>query len=77
MGAGFLRKTVRVGRLATSMERFDPSIRDPRVDAVTRHAGSEPLRILELGTGTGTTAAALAVAGHDVVAIENQDELAA
>jgi SAM-dependent methyltransferase len=56
---------------------FDPNERDPRVDAVTRHAGSEPLRILELGSGTGTTAAALAVAGHDVVTIEIQGELAA
>jgi SAM-dependent methyltransferase len=56
---------------------FNPDRRDPRVDAVTRHAGSEPLRILELGSGTGTTAAALAVAGHDVVAIELQAELAA
>jgi protein-L-isoaspartate O-methyltransferase len=44
---------------------------------VTRHAGSESLRILELGSGTGTTAAALAVAGHDVVAIEILGELAA
>ena len=56
---------------------FDPNDRDPRVDAVARHAGSEPLWILELGSGTGTTAAALAVAGHDVVAIEIQGELAA
>jgi SAM-dependent methyltransferase len=56
---------------------FNPNSRDPRVDAVTRHAGSESLRILELGSGTGTTAAALAVAGHNVVAIELQAELAA
>jgi SAM-dependent methyltransferase len=55
---------------------FDPGERSARVDAVTRHAGSEPLRILELGSGTGTTAAALACAGHAVVAIEMQDELA-
>jgi SAM-dependent methyltransferase len=55
---------------------FDPNERDARVDAVIRHAGSEPKRILELGSGTGTTAAALAVAGYDVVAIEIQDELA-
>jgi SAM-dependent methyltransferase len=55
---------------------FDPNERDARVDAVTRHTGSEPHRILELGSGTGTTAAALAVAGHEVVAIEIQDELA-
>jgi SAM-dependent methyltransferase len=55
---------------------FDPDRRNARVDAVTRHAGSEPLRILELGSGVGTTAAALAVAGHEVVAIEMQDELA-
>jgi SAM-dependent methyltransferase len=56
---------------------FDPDHRDPRVDAVTRHAGTQSLRILELGSGTGTTGAALAVAGHDVVAIELQAELAA
>jgi SAM-dependent methyltransferase len=56
---------------------FDPDHRDLHVDAVTRHAGSETLRILELGSGTGTTAAALAVAGHDVVAVELLDELAA
>lgn len=55
---------------------FDPNERNARVDAVIRHAGSEPKRILELGSGTGTTAAALAVGGHDVVAIEIQDELA-
>lgn len=56
---------------------FDPNERDPHVDAVTRHAGSQSLRILELGSGTGTTAAALAVAGHDVVAVELLGELAA
>jgi SAM-dependent methyltransferase len=56
---------------------FDPNDRDLHVDAVTRHAGSASLRILELGSGTGTTAAALAVAGHDVVAIELLPELAA
>jgi SAM-dependent methyltransferase len=56
---------------------FDPDSADLRVDAVTRHAGSERLRILELGSGTGTTAGALATAGHDVVAIELQYELVA
>jgi SAM-dependent methyltransferase len=55
---------------------FDPNRRNARVDAVTRHAGSKPLRILELGSGVGTTSAALAVAGHEVVAVEMQDELA-
>lgn len=55
---------------------FDPNERDLHVDAITRHAGTESLRILELGSGTGTTAAALAVAGHDVVAIELLGELA-
>lgn len=56
---------------------FDSDDRDLHVDAVIRHAGSQPLRILELGSGTGTTAAALAVAGHDVVAMELLGELAA
>jgi SAM-dependent methyltransferase len=55
---------------------FDPNRRNARVDAVTRHAGSKSMRILELGSGVGTTAAALAVAGHEVVAIEMHDELA-
>ena len=40
---------------------FDPNERNARVDAVTRHAGPAPCRILELGSGTGTTAAALGV----------------
>ena len=55
---------------------FDPKERSARVEAVTRHAGPAPRRILELGSGTGTTAAALASAGHAVVAIEMQEELA-
>jgi SAM-dependent methyltransferase len=56
--------------------RFDPAERDPHVDAVRRLAGEGPKRILELGAGTGTTAAALAEAGHDVVAIELLEPLA-
>jgi SAM-dependent methyltransferase len=56
---------------------FHPDEHDPHVDTVTRHAGSHALRILELGSGTGTTAAALAVVGHDVVAVELLGELAA
>jgi SAM-dependent methyltransferase len=55
---------------------FDPNKRNARVEAVARHAGPEPHRILELGSGTGTTAAALSSAGHAVVAIEMQEELA-
>ena len=55
---------------------FDPNALDPHVDAVRRLAGEGPKRILELGAGTGTTAAALAHAGHDVVTIELQAMLA-
>jgi SAM-dependent methyltransferase len=55
---------------------FDPAASDPHVDAVRRLAGDEPKRILELGPGTGSTAAALAHAGHDVVTIELQPMLA-
>jgi SAM-dependent methyltransferase len=55
---------------------FDPAARDPHVDAVRRLAGAGPKRILELGPGTGSTAAALAHAGHDVVTIELQPMLA-
>jgi len=55
---------------------FDPATHDPHVDAVRRLAGDGPKRILELGPGTGSTAAALANAGHDVVTIELQPMLA-
>jgi SAM-dependent methyltransferase len=55
---------------------FDPAALDPHVDAVRRLAGAGPKRILELGPGTGSTAAALAHAGHDVVTIELQSMLA-
>jgi SAM-dependent methyltransferase len=40
------------------------------VDAVARLAGERPMRVLELGAGSGFTAAALAAVGHDVVAID-------
>lgn len=55
---------------------FDPSGSDPHVDAVRRLAGEGSKRILELGAGTGSTAAALAHAGHDVVTVELQPFLA-
>jgi SAM-dependent methyltransferase len=55
---------------------FDPAVPDPHVDAVRRLAGDGHKRILELGPGTGSTAAALAHAGHDVVTIELQPMLA-
>lgn len=55
---------------------FDTDERNPRIEAVGRLAGPGRKRLLELGSGTGTTAAALAHAGHDVVAIELQGELA-
>jgi SAM-dependent methyltransferase len=43
------------------------------VEAVTRLAGPGPKRLLELGAGSGSTSAALASAGHDVVAIDLVD----
>lgn len=55
---------------------FDPAAADPHVDAVRRLAGPGPKRILELGPGTGGTAASLAFAGHDVVVVELQPMLA-
>lgn len=55
---------------------FDPGASDPHVEAVRRLAGEGPKKILELGPGTGSTAAALAHAGHDVVTIELQPMLA-
>ncbi|MFC3494624.1 class I SAM-dependent methyltransferase [Glycomyces rhizosphaerae] len=44
-----------------------------RVERLHRVCGSEPRRVLELGCGYGTTAAAFADAGHQVVAVELTD----
>jgi SAM-dependent methyltransferase len=76
LGAGFLRQAYEWADWRRPWSGFDPNERNARVEAVTRHAGPESHRILELGSGTGTTAAALASAGHAVVAIEMRDELA-
>jgi SAM-dependent methyltransferase len=43
------------------------------VEAITRLAGPGEKRILELGAGSGFTSAALADAGHDVVAVDLVD----
>jgi SAM-dependent methyltransferase len=51
---------------------------DRRVAAVERHARAErPLRILELGAGSGSTAAALADRGNTVVAVDIVEECVA
>ncbi|MFC7534106.1 class I SAM-dependent methyltransferase [Actinoplanes sp. GCM10030250] len=44
-----------------------------RVRVLHEHAGTAPLRVLELGSGYGTTAATTAKAGHTVTAIEITD----
>src|SRR5438874_12414955 len=41
-----------------------------RLATLTRLCGPQPKRVLELGAGTGETAAVMADAGHSVVAIE-------
>jgi SAM-dependent methyltransferase len=46
------------------------SMATTHADGVARLAGPEPRRILELGAGSGFTAAALAAAGHEVVAVD-------
>jgi SAM-dependent methyltransferase len=46
-----------------------------RVALLHEHAGAGPLRVLELGAGYGTTAAATAAAGHDVTAVEISDRV--
>jgi len=45
-------------------------VHETRVETIERLCGSGPKRILELGAGPGATAAAMADAGHSVVAIE-------
>ncbi|HET9672338.1 MAG TPA: class I SAM-dependent methyltransferase [Actinomycetota bacterium] len=74
--ADFYRKQYDWADWRSRWADFDPSERNPRVDAIRRIAGPDRKRILELGSGTGTTAAALAHAGHDVVAIELLADLA-
>lgn len=44
-----------------------------RVDLVEQFAGPGPCRLLELGSGYGTTAAAAAIAGHLVTGVEISD----
>ncbi len=48
-----------------------------RLQAIHRHAGSGPHRILELGAGEGHSAFLAATVGHDVTAIELVPERAA
>ena len=74
--AGFYRKQYEWADWRNRWADFDPARADPHVDAVRRLAGDGSKRILELGAGTGSTAAALAHAGHDVVTIELQTMLA-
>lgn len=47
-----------------------PGVHEARRAALERLCGPGPLRVLELGSGSGHTAAALADAGHEVVAVE-------
>jgi SAM-dependent methyltransferase len=47
-----------------------PGVHKTRVGIVERLCGAGSRRILELGAGSGVTAAALADAGHNVVAVE-------
>ncbi len=47
-----------------------PGTHKERLDTIERLCGQGPKRILDLGAGPGRTAAALAEAGHTVVAIE-------
>jgi SAM-dependent methyltransferase len=44
-----------------------------RVGLLHEHSGDQPQRVLELGPGYGTTAAAMALAGHQVTAVEISD----
>ncbi|GIE97533.1 class I SAM-dependent methyltransferase [Paractinoplanes rishiriensis] len=46
-----------------------------RVALLHEYAGPGPHRVLELGAGYGTTAAATAAAGHDVTAVEITDRV--
>jgi SAM-dependent methyltransferase len=47
-----------------------PGVHEARREALERLCGAGPLSVLELGAGSGHSAAALADAGHAVVAVE-------
>jgi SAM-dependent methyltransferase len=48
----------------------DLGVHTARVNTVHRLCGPEPMQILELGAGSGHTAAALADAGHSIMSVE-------
>ena len=73
--ADFYRKQYEWADWRNRWADFDPARGDPHVAAVDRLAGEGSKRILELGAGTGSTAASLAHAGNDVVAVELQPML--
>ncbi|GIE92419.1 putative methyltransferase [Actinoplanes regularis] len=76
-----------VGRLATMIDaalsfgsaaRLYDSIRPTYpVPAITSALGAGPMRVLDLGAGTGLLTAALRAAGHDVVAVEPDEQMRA
>lgn len=74
--AEFYRKQYEWADWRNRWADFDPTHPDPHVAAVDRLAGAGSKRSSELGAGVGSAAAALAHAGHDVVAIELQPMLA-
>jgi SAM-dependent methyltransferase len=47
---------------------------EPRLDQVKRLAGEPPKRLLELGAGTGETAAYIAAAGYAVTAVDLREK---
>jgi SAM-dependent methyltransferase len=63
----------RTGHWWAGAEAIMPDRDDRRVRLVHLHAGAEPKQVLELGSGHGATAAALARAGHQVTAVEITD----
>jgi SAM-dependent methyltransferase len=48
----------------------EPGVHEARRGTLERLCGAGPLRVLELGAGSGCSAAAMADAGHSVVAVE-------
>lgn len=61
------RRARSFGEVADAYERGRPGY---PADAVAWILGTRPLRVLDLGAGTGKLTQALAAAGHEVVAVE-------
>jgi len=71
-GPSHERRRLSFGANATEYERFRPTYPDAAIRFVL---GNRPLRVLDLGAGTGLLTRRLASHGHDVLAVEPDPQM--